>query len=286
MILKQQVIRLGIFIDNIYLDFYLDIINNNLNREKEKDRTNKHHFIPICYYKSLINDDNLSKKEKDKLAIIKANSDPNNFLVNLLYKDHILVHYYLCLCTEDNLKYRLANAFFRLTNRKWKYTEFNPEIDLEKYQELYEFYKRNRDKVQFAKIMREKMTGNQYRRGFKDTEEHKKAIGDANRHPRSKETKLKISNTWKIKASIEGNNVKGKKWSLESKQKQSIIMENRNCTWCKKQVKCLETGDIFNSITEANKWIGKKQQVNNYLNGKCKFAGKLEDGTKLHWELL
>lgn len=54
-------------------------------------------------------------------------------LVNLLYKDHILGHYYLCLCTEGVLQYKLANAFFHLVARKWKYEDFDPETDLSEY---------------------------------------------------------------------------------------------------------------------------------------------------------
>lgn len=83
MILKETLMSLNVFIDNEYFDEYIDIINNNIDRKREKFKTQKHHIIPRAYFKH------------NKLLL--DNSDNN--IVNLLYKDHILVHYYLCQCT-------------------------------------------------------------------------------------------------------------------------------------------------------------------------------------------
>lgn len=46
-------------------------------------------------------------------------------------------------------------------------------------------------------------------------------------------------------------------------------------------VQCIETQEIFSSISEANQTY--HCLVGKYLSGKSKYAGKLEDGTKLHW---
>lgn len=54
-------------------------------------------------------------------------------LVNLYYKDHILAHYYLCLCTEGTFKGKLANSFFHLTSRRWKLKGFDPKNELKEY---------------------------------------------------------------------------------------------------------------------------------------------------------
>lgn len=120
--LKIKLLSTGYFIDNEYLDDYCDLIKQNELTEKQENKTNKHHILPRSYFKML------------KLPI---DNSPEN-LVHILYKDHILAHYYLCLCAKGNLKHRLANAFLHLVNRRWKYTDFNPENDLSEYQKIYE----------------------------------------------------------------------------------------------------------------------------------------------------
>ncbi|MCR4661703.1 MAG: hypothetical protein K5765_06890 [Clostridia bacterium] len=114
--LKEKLLSLGIFEDNQYLDFYCDLIESNKNTVKEKSVTQIHHIIPKC--------------------IITDNSKQN--LVNLKYSDHILAHYYLCLCCNTKkYKYKLENAFMHLTNRTWLLKDFNPKTDLDKFNELY-----------------------------------------------------------------------------------------------------------------------------------------------------
>ena len=52
----------------------------------------------------------------------------------------------------------------------------------------------------------------------------------------------------------------------------------------RKKVKCNETGEIFKSMTEANKKY--HCYVYKYLSGINSYAGKLEDGTKLTWSVV
>lgn len=47
---------------------------------------------------------------------------------------------------------------------------------------------------------------------------------------------------------------------------------------------CVETQEIFKSVNAANAYY--HCYVSNYLNGKSSYAGKLSDGTKLHWKVL
>ena len=47
-------------------------------------------------------------------------------------------------------------------------------------------------------------------------------------------------------------------------------------------VKCIETGEIFNSMDSADKKYGGC--VSSYLSGRIKYTGHLADGTVLHWE--
>ena len=51
-----------------------------------------------------------------------------------------------------------------------------------------------------------------------------------------------------------------------------------------KKVKCLETGEIFASISKANKKYPGAESLKLVIEGKRSYAGKLPDGTKLHWE--
>lgn len=136
--LKQLLLDLNVFIDNKYLDLYCSLIQKNLNTKKEVYKTQEHHFIPVCFYKYKYNLKNLNESKK-----LYANQDKNNFLVNLNYTDHILAHYYLVLiCNEEfkKLKWGLNNAFLHLVNRKYNYNNFNPEKDLEEFNQIYNDY--------------------------------------------------------------------------------------------------------------------------------------------------
>ena len=47
-------------------------------------------------------------------------------------------------------------------------------------------------------------------------------------------------------------------------------------------VKCIETGEIFNSMDAADKKYGGC--VSSYLSGRIKYTGHLDNGTVLHWK--
>ncbi len=108
-----------IFVDNEYLDRYCKLIESNRNTKREYYRTQLHHIIPKCYYKHYNLDiDNSSKN-----------------LVNLLYKDHALAHYYLWKCTFKWFKKASFCAFKCIVNTKksdWDNLDYN------ELQELYE----------------------------------------------------------------------------------------------------------------------------------------------------
>ena len=92
---KTRLIELG-YLDNEWLDKYLEVIEANLETKKSKKSTQAHHAIPVNSYWNSIN----SYNRKEALKAAKA--DTVNFEVNLLYKDHLLIHSYLTLCTELN----------------------------------------------------------------------------------------------------------------------------------------------------------------------------------------
>ena len=85
--MKQQLLDTTIFKDCIYLDKYLELIQNNLSRAVETGKTQRHHIIPVCYYKQFN---------------LEVNNTETNF-VNLLLADHIRAHCYLLLSSTDKL---------------------------------------------------------------------------------------------------------------------------------------------------------------------------------------
>lgn len=122
--IKQTLLDSEYFEDNNYLIFYLEVIKNNINTKRQRCKTNRHHIIPQCYFK-------IKKLEID-------NSEDN--LVNLLYKDHILAHYYLCLCCSNHaLRYKLELSLQYMLDTYKVDNEFVISIkQLDEYQKLYE----------------------------------------------------------------------------------------------------------------------------------------------------
>ena len=124
--------------------------------------------------------------------------------------------------------------------------------------------------------------------GKHHTEETKKKISDGRKgkyigedssfygKQHSEETKRKISNKRQEKGLSRGekNPMYGKHHTEETKCKLSEIFSVK--------VICLETKQIFNSLSEASAWAGGN--VNKCCKGKQKSAGKHpETGERLHW---
>lgn len=102
---KQNLIKTTYFINNKYLNLYLQLINNNINTKHIKFETACHHIIPVSYFK-----------------LVNKDVDNSNFnKVNLYHKDHILAHYYLSKCTKSPLKEKMVFALNFMINEKGKY---------------------------------------------------------------------------------------------------------------------------------------------------------------------
>ena len=144
--LKQILLQTNCFEDNIYLDFYCDLILTNRDTQGITYKTQRHHYIPVCYYKRVFH----CKTRKESLKY--ANNDTNNFIVNLLFTDHILAHYYLYLCGKKHLQWNLfegisyqleysSNEHIKrnINDKKGIIKSLNLfEGDVTKYQMLYE----------------------------------------------------------------------------------------------------------------------------------------------------
>lgn len=138
--IKQALINTGYFKSNAYLTLYCNLLVKNINNSCIAGKTQKHHTIPACYYSSV---KKISLKEGRK----EADRDPNNLVVNLRFRDHILAHYYLVRCCSEELFAKLFNALDKQLkgdpNRKRKRTieevrQLIEELKLEEYQTLYE----------------------------------------------------------------------------------------------------------------------------------------------------
>lgn len=111
---------MGIFENNQYLEAYCNLIERNKNTPKIPFQTQQHHIFPRFLYKDT-----------------NVELDNTRFnLVNLEYKDHILAHYYLCLCSVK-FRYKFECAFFYMTQIHSKNFDMS---NLDKYAEIYSHY--------------------------------------------------------------------------------------------------------------------------------------------------
>ena len=107
---RTKLLELG-YIDNEYLDKYLEILEANLNTPVNRGSTQEHHAIPVNSYWTF----NMPYNRKE--AIKLARLDKINFKVNLLYKDHLVIHSYLTLCTDLEIVQRQYEAQADLRKR-------------------------------------------------------------------------------------------------------------------------------------------------------------------------
>ena len=137
--LKEKLLKLNIFLDNDYLNSYCELIFNNLETDKEKYKTQKHHVIPISYYKNTFHCK--TKKEAEEYS-----AKNNNLIVNLHYCDHVIAHCRLVLCSKENeFKYKMMCAAYKLLKTsKMDISEAEREwvIHSEDYQKAYELSKK------------------------------------------------------------------------------------------------------------------------------------------------
>ena len=83
--LKNKLLSLDVFLDNEYLDKYIELVESNFYTKRETKKTQSHHIIPKCYF---------------TLNSLDIDETPQN-KVNLLYKDHVLAHCYIVLSAQE-----------------------------------------------------------------------------------------------------------------------------------------------------------------------------------------
>ena len=283
--LKQILLDYNICIDNKWLDEYVKLIDNNKSTKRIKYQTQRHHFIPLYYYKWCNN--NLDKKRKDLEKI--SNSDKNNFIINLKYTDHILAHYYLALCAKRDLdlcaniktiSYICGNKFKKLNNiNDIEFSLYEFLNNVEFYNELYT--QANLKKSVFNKGIKKKCVSyngvnkkipineveTYLKNGWKLGWEYSEYYIKRHHKPHSKETRERMSESHKGKPS----NMLGKHFSPETIEKLKIVHGGENNGMygkhhkkesCEKisnymQEKYNITEDIKNKIIELYKNEGK-----------------------------
>lgn len=111
-ILKKKLLDTGIFYNNEWLDKYINLIIINKDQIKIKFMTHKHHIIPKYYY------------EMNNIDI--DNSAQN--IVNLIFNDHALAHYYLALASVNK----------RLLYKNYQAIKFICNLDSERFENITE----------------------------------------------------------------------------------------------------------------------------------------------------
>ena len=99
--LKNFLLDTGYFKDNEYLTAYLSLINQHTT--SAIGHSEKHHVIPAAVYKHYYSCSTADARKK-------ADLDEKNYMVSLLYKDHVLAHYLLYFCTKGNVKKAMGKA--------------------------------------------------------------------------------------------------------------------------------------------------------------------------------
>lgn len=251
--LKNELLKTNIFIDNEYLDKYINIIINN-NVDKVPYETAIHHIIPKSVCKNL-----------------GINPDVDTNLVILKHKDHILVHFYIVLCVNEPYKNKLMSALMYMRYgyiKNYKVKILNEDLN-----------KIENELVKYSDVYQQLMSD--YSECISNREKNKKIDKDVikkrtetrikngtNKH--SEETKLKISMSNKGKT--HGSSIK---WTDEQKKRyKDTIIKNRvdkNNHTGKKYInngvdcKCIDPNDFYKYENIGYVW-GRLTKPSSRLN--------------------
>lgn len=205
-----------------------------------------------------INGVNYKYNEHFSRAIIKYSWD--NFLHEVLFDG-------LTKEEAEELEMNLI-AEYNSTNDKFGYNKANGGSSIGKHTEETKNIISKKAKKRFENPENNPMYGKHH-------------SDDAKRKISEKAIGRKVSDEAKRKLSIanagENNCMYGKTHTKEAREKISKALSHA--------VRCIETGVVYPSEIEAKRQTGvDNTMIHRYLKGKAGYAGKLSDGTKLHWE--
>ena len=232
--LKRVLLDTNIFIDNDFLDKYVELIVSNANTKKVIGKTQSHHIIPKYYFKF------------NNLKVDNSNSNR----VNLYYKDHLTAHYFMAKCSIDkecvgrnalSIKYLLNGSSlesFNIDDIDWDSIEFIYKCGREYTYKTTHTPSINK-KVSSALIGRiSPNKGN-----IKNVEKRSKV------NPNAKNKKLSEIAHNRTK---EKNSFYGKKHSNETKK---IISMKNSKPVVMRDISTLKEIKRFSSITSATKYL-------------------------------
>ena len=126
--LKQKLLATDLVLDNDWLDKYCLLLLTQSVLTYDSTKTNYHHAIPRTYY------------ETRGLAV--DNTADNVFI--LLYKDHVLAHYYLAMAAkESEFKYKMLYSIRFIIGSAKTISEQNFLKKLPAAQHSYELLSKN-----------------------------------------------------------------------------------------------------------------------------------------------
>ena len=302
--LKKRLLDLHIVCDVEFLDKYCELILTNISSTNVDKKTTSHHFIPVAYYGKIYNE----KKKTKQISL--ADNDVLNFRVNLTYCDHVLAHWYLFKCSSDSF-FSYINSYAVMFMLK---VNALPESESEILQniinigEIYSNFctyqsenhkggpkfghsvsEETRLKISTTLKAKNKSAWN---KGLtKETDERVLKNANAQRGKLvSQETRDRISLKLKGKSKIlseeqraamscrmlgntygftQGQNPWNKGIKYTAEQKKNLV---------KTRVLCVETGEIFESITDA------KIKYRGDIHAAC--AGRQKTAAGYHWKIL
>lgn len=183
-----------------------------------------------------------------------------NFLHEVLYDD----------LTKEEAEQKEIEliAYYNSTNDKFGYNKANGGSSVGKHTEETKNILSKKAKKRFENPENNPMYGKHH------SEETKRKISEkATGRGHSEESKQKMS----MQRTGVNNIMYGQTHTKEAKAKIAKATS--------KPVRCIETGVVYPSALEAKRQIGADNSViNRCINGKAAYAGKLPDGTRLHWE--
>lgn len=128
--IKQYLLNTGYFVNNQYLDDYIDLIQKPFSLPNYAEY---HHILPISYYKYKYG----CKNRKE--AKLFADHDLNNLKIKLSYADYCKAHWLLYNCTKDKLKEDMATAFLYMIDRKTNKILLSTGLSEQEYKKLQSY---------------------------------------------------------------------------------------------------------------------------------------------------
>ena len=122
--LKEKLLSCGLVCDNEYLDRYVEIMESKSSPQKQIGVHNRHHIIPRFYFRT------------NEIPI----DDSTENIANLVFKDHILAHYYLALCSTGKYRFLSELSFFRTTGFMTIPKSEEAMGDMDRYDDVYRSY--------------------------------------------------------------------------------------------------------------------------------------------------